>query len=409
MDPAENTPNPTSTGFDTTHRPSFSVEEVPAPAETPATHEPLPPVVPEVPVSEAAVVETVPQMPPQAPPVVSPTPTAPSLPQFNNVMAKPHPVRKLLFLIPAVLLVATIYFVARITGNNYTMREPAPTILPTAEPTATPTPTSTPPAVKTYKNEEMLVQFSIPDDFAVILEEPTSVSFGRSDTELFVVRTDEFTNYDEEDETSEYIVGGREAVMLNLTEEGSVPVKVVQTIDEPKYEFVMYPENAELEEELVAILDSVVFLVDTTNWKTFDNSTFNYQIKYPPEWSLAENTDEEGIHAAKSEISKDANNKTLNNLVIQTSSNLTNAALTASEIVSSTRTLSGWSNPPKIELRKLGGGDAQVIQGELTGKWRAYVVIWYKNTVIQMTWDDNVNKLEQQTFDNILASFEFTN
>ena len=115
------------------------------------------------------------------------------------------------------------------------------------------------------------------------------------------------------------------------------------------------------------------------------------------------------MHTEKSEISKDPANKTVNNLVLQTSSNVANAALTASEIVSSTRTLSGWSDPPKIELKKLGGGDAQVIQGELTGKWRAYVVIWYKNTVIQMTWDDDVGKGEQQVFDNMLASFEFTN
>jgi hypothetical protein len=85
------------------------------------------------------------------------------------------------------------------------------------------------------------------------------------------------------------------------------------------------------------------------------------------------------------------------------------AAFTASQIVSSTRTLSGWKDSPKIELKKLGGGDAQVIQGELSGKWRAYVVIWYKNTVIQMTWEDEIARPDQQIFDNMLASFELTN
>lgn len=395
--PEDSVAAPVSGGFDTTHRPDLRVEEVPASTVAPTSS---PTAAPGVPASPAPVVETVPQVPPQA---------LASQP-INNVLVKPHPARKLLFLVPAVLLVATIYFVAKFTGNSYTLRapEPTPTLFATEAPSPTPSPTPALVAVKTYKNEDLLIQFDIPENFKVILEKPASASFGRDDTELFVVRTDEFTNYDE-DETSQYSVGGREAVMFNLAAAGGVAAKVVQTTGEPKYEFVMYPEDAQQQEELMAILESVVFLVDTKNWKTFDNTTFNYRIKYPPEWTVTAERDEEGEYSKKSEISKDANNKTINNLVIQTSSNLVNAALTASEIVSSTRTLSGWSKPPKIELKKIGGGDAQVIQGQLAGKWRAYVVIWYKNTVIQMTWDDNVNKAEQQTFDNILASFEFTN
>jgi hypothetical protein len=131
-------------------------------------------------------------------------------------------------------------------------------------------------------------------------------------------------------------------------------------------------------------------------------------LKYPQTWTLSATQDKDGKYSARSEISR-GEEQTVNNLIIQTSNNVANAALTASEIISSTRTLSGWSKPPTIELKRLGGGDAQVIQGELSGKWRAYIVIWYKNTVIQMTWDDDVVQSQQQIFENILASFEFTN
>src|SRR3989344_1205752 len=370
-------------GFDTSHRPNLSVEEVPAQEITPTVE-----VVPQ-PVAEAPVVEIVP------PPPSSSSP---------NVMVKHHPLRKLLFLIPAVLLVATIYFVARVTGNNYTMRAPAPTITPlVTEALVVAAPTPTPVPTKLYKNIYLLVQMTIPEDYEVLDEKENSVSIGEDNTELLTIYPEKpgFTDFTEA-EVEEIRVGGKDAVKASFDDQWQI------VVNELIINF--FVDSPEKEEEFQKIIDSIIFLVDTSGWQTFENTTFNYTIKYPSEWTLtAEKDEKEGIYANKSEISRDASNKTVNNLVIQTSSNLTNAALTASEIISSTRTLSGWSNPPKIELKKLGGGDAQVIQGELTGKWRAYVVIWYKNTVIQMTWDDNVDKGEQQVFDNMLASFEFTN
>ncbi len=376
-----------STGFDTTHRPNFSVEEVPNP---PVTTEPVPePLIPTVvetpPAPEPAVVEIVPQT------LIS---------KSNNFSVREHPLRALLFLIPAVLLVATIYFVARVTGNNYTMREPEPAVtLAPVESPAPPSPTPSPSPVKTYKNEDLLIQMSIPDTYEVLKEDKKTISLGRLDREIVLVSVDSDTDYDAE-EGEKITVGGKEAVRLD---------NLIYVTEEPNYQFSLFAEDEQEDEEIEKIIASIIFLVDTSGWQTFENTTFNYNIKYPPEWTLNALTNKDGVHTEKSEISKDPANKTVNNLVLQTSSNVANAALTASEIVSSTRTLSGWSDPPKIELKKLGGGDAQVIQGELTGKWRAYVVIWYKNTVIQMTWDDDVGKGEQQVFDNMLASFEFTN
>lgn len=427
-------------------RPSFGVEEVPEENfQSPVVSEAPPPIeMGSSPVQNSSepqtVVETIPLIPhvevdsPPAPehldlhaqtlstPTPSPAPTGESLapveapsaitnlpPSDHNVIGKSNPLRKFLFLIPAVLLVATIYFVAKFTGRDFTMRAPAPiaTPLPISAPEESPMPTPIAKKTKSYKNEDMLIEMMVPEEYQVLSEDSESVSFGKDDTEVLIVRMDEFTNYDDEDQTIEVVVGGKEAVEFTLEDEGSVPVRIVQTLDEPRYEFVMFLENSVLSVDFQEILDSVVFLVDTSNWETFENSTFSYAIKYPPTWD--ENTpSSDGKLGNKTEISKNAQDKSLNTLVIQTSSNLDNAALTASEIVSSTRTLSGWTNPPRIELKKLGGGDAQVIQGELSGKWRAYVVIWYKNSVVQMTWDDASTRPEQQVFESMLSSFEFT-
>ena len=396
-------------------RRGYTVEEVPDNATQEVPQQPQPQAQPvpqqfsqapahnpwEQNAPEAPTVEPQPAQPPQ---FVQPPPSIPNSPH------KSHKLRKLLFLIPAILLVATIFFVAKFSGNNYTVRQPE--VIATPEPTETtptPVPTPTPNPTKAYKSEELLIQMQIPEDYQILSEDENEVSMGRADTELFVVRTDEFANFDEEDETSETTIGGKEAVMLMIPDEGSVPVKIVQTIDEPRYEFVLFLENAELEVEFSKILESVIFLVDTSSWETFENSAYNYKIKHPPEWEATTQLTDRGEPTGRSEIVKNPEDKSINSLTILTNTNVDNAALTASEIISSTRTLSGWSSPPKFELRKLGGGDAQIIQGELTGKWRVYVVIWYKNIVIQMTWDDKVEQSEQQVFDNILSSFEFTN
>lgn len=416
-------------------RPQFGVEEIPS-SDTgkPVVSEAPPPI--DISESTSTVVETVPPIPflefdkppeaqqmpnmvaeaPPSPPVPGPVPSnVPPVsssnlpPNGHNVMGKTHPLRKLLFLVPAVLVVVTIFAVAKFTGNKFTMREPepvptvAPTDAPVVEATASPRPTET----KKYTNKSMFIEMMVPKDYEILFEDDKSVSFGRNDAEILVVRTDEFTNYDDEDKAYDVLVGGRDGVELTLENESSSPIRIVQTTETPKYEFVMYLEDTELSLEFQKILDSVNFLVDTSEWVTF-NSTFGYKISYPASWIESTQVSTQGLVSSTTQISKDAEKNSLNTLVVKVSTNEANAALVASEIISSTRTLSGWTKPPKIELKKLGGGDAQVIQGELSGKWRGYVVVWYKNTVVQMIWDDSPKQPYQQVFEEMLASFEFT-
>lgn len=387
----------------------WSVEEIPSVP---------PPISPEetIPASIATeqpvVVETIPPLanvaPPAMPASVPPVNITP--PQVENIMpsnippgghnvhGKPHPIKKLLFLIPAVLLVATIFFVAKFTGNNYTMREPAPIVSPEPSlPAATLVPTPTPIPTKVYKSDELLIQMEIPQTYEVLSENKDEIKFGKENREILIVSRGD-TDYTKE-EAEEITIGGKDAVKF---------ANIVYVTESPNYQFASFAENDLEKNEVDKIYNSVIFLIDTSDWETFDNATFGYSIKYPPNWEENTQMSNENTLSNTTEISKAPNNKTLNTLVIQTSPEEENAALTASQIVSSSRTLSGWARPPKIELKKLGGGDAQVIQGELSGKWRAYVVIWYKNTVIQMTWDDEVTKGEDQVFQNMLASFEFT-
>jgi len=384
----------------------WSVEEIPTP--TPEVQPITVETIPQMPNVETSVTST-PEVaqPPEVPPNLVPPPqienTIPASnipPGGHNVHGRQHPAKKFLFLIPAVLLVATIFFVAKFTGNNYTMRQPAPYTSP--EPTLTPaTPAPTPTAIPTrvYRNDELLIQMEIPEDYEILSETKDDVKMGRSDREILILSRQGDTDYREE-EGEKVTIGGKEAVKF---------ANIIYITEAPNYQFATFTESEAEAKEVDAIFDSTVFLVDTSDWETFDNTTFGYTIKYPPTWEENTETSNESKLSNKTEISKDPDNKSLNNLTIQTSSEVENAALTASQIISSSRTLSGWASPPRIELKKLGGGDAQVIQGELSGKWRAYVVIWYKNTVIQMTWDDKVTKGEDQVFQNMLASFEFTN
>lgn len=371
------------------------MEELP-PENPPPTEAISPPQEVSFSATSTAAQQPAPPMPISTQPLAQIPPREPLAP--HNFTLRQHPTRALLFLIPAVLLIATIYLVAKFTGNSYTMREPAP--LPTLSvlPTATPIPTPTLAPTKTYKNEDLLVQMSIPEGYDVLSEDEKTISLGKAGREILLVSRQRDTDYQDE-ETEEVTVGGKKAVKFS---------NIIYLTEEPNYQLSVFAENKAEEAEVQKIIDSIIFLVDTSDWETFENTTFNYQIKYPSGWTLSA-PEKDGEFSEKTEISKNPSDKTVNNLVIQSSSGLQNAAFTASEIVSSTRTLSGWNGSPKIELKKLGGGDAQVISGELSGKWRVYVVIWYKNTVIQMTWDDATTKGDQQIFDNILASFEFTN
>ena len=385
------------TPIDTNRRPRFSVEEVsdtsvvgvvnqiPDQAQAnPSQEFSAQPSVPEASALETArpfsdevqntqsnppITTEVQSSPPQSP--VLPT-TAPQVVKKNNFSVREHPLRTFLFLIPALLIIATIYLVAKFTGNNYTLREPEPTFFPspTAEPTLTPTPTPapTPNPSKKYKNESLLIMLEMPADYEVLSESKNSVSLGRGEREILVITK-----------------AGKE------------------------YDYSKFAANENEEEEIEKIIESIVVLIDTSDWKTFENKTFGYVLRYPSDWTLNAPQNKDGIYTARSEITKNMSDKSVNNLVIETTANVGNAAFTASEIASSTRTLSGWKGQPKTELKRLGGGDAQVIQGELSGKWRAYVVVWYKNTVVQMTWDDFPNRPQEQVFENILASFEFKN
>lgn len=360
----------------------------------------IPPIAPVVPITN----------PGPPPSMVPPVSTSNLPPNGHSVMGKTHTYRKFLFLIPAVALIATIYFVAKLSGNSYGVRAPEAVVIPqnVIEEEIQPTPIPRPKQTKKYINEDLLIELSVPEDYILDTESSESASFSLKGNIVFMVRNNELTNYDAEDNPQDVLVGGREGVRVSLPDEGSVPVVIVQTKDKPIYEFVAYLDENVSEDELGKILESVVFLVDSSDWKTYDNTTYGYKINYPPDW--AESTaiiGKDGL-SPKTDIGRNPADRSLNNLVIQTSTNQANAALTASDIISSTRTLSGWSSPPKIELRKLGGGDAQIIQGELSGKWRAYVVIWYKNSVIQMTWDDTPGKPYQKYFEKMLETFEFT-
>lgn len=310
---------------------------------------------------------------------------------------------KLLFLIPAVLLIATIAIVAYLAGDNYSVRQPeTPAIVPIEEPSLeSPEAPVNPvvPTTKEYINESMLIKMNVPADFDVLVENSDFVSMGIGNIELLAVRQN--FQYEAGENAEEVVLGASPAVRFQLSENGT-PVNVVQS-EEKGIELAFYPEEASDLSDFDAILSSLIFLLDTSSWETFENQAHSYNLLHPATWSVVE------VSPSRSEVRRDVSETNFHNLIIEVSSGVANAGLTASEIVSSTRAISGWKQAPKVELRTMGAANAQIISGELAGRWQAYVVIWYRTTVVQMTWTDTLEQLERQTFDNILASFEFTN
>jgi len=162
------------------------------------------------------------------------------------------------------------------------------------------------------------------------------------------------------------------------------------------YKILIRDEDSNLAFE--KIKQTIKFLNDnpTENWISYKNVVNNFGFLYPPSFNLND-TNENEINLTNNEL----------NLVIKFENNLENAQLTATEIANSIKNLSGWKNIPQIDLRTINDATAQLIQGEKDNKWKIYVVIWHKNNIIQMAWEDGLNKANQEDFDLLFSTLGF--
>lgn len=142
----------------------------------------------------------------------------------------------------------------------------------------------------------------------------------------------------------------------------------------------------------------------TVNWDEY-RSTAGYRISYPPEWTLISAEERGGSNV--SEIRKNVTETKLHNLAIKMTDNVSNAGLSASEIITSLQGLSGWVERPNVEFRVIGGEVAHILQGEYEGVWKVNVVVWRGTSLVEMTWQDQLGQPENTTFEGLLSTFSF--
>lgn len=392
-------------------RPRFEVTEVssPTPAPTPSPAQPVAPI------------------PSPNPPV--PAPQQP--PKQPNSPHREHPIKKLYFLIPAVIIVASIAIFAYFSRTDYVQREiPNPDIkqeIPTPSPAAV----EDKPVKDLYFSTKSY-SFSYPNTLSVYSCGDTvyisQTSTSDQDVELGVehlcknlskaqvVALIEKKNQSVDETKYEILgseplsVGGVDTEKVEYKADSGSNFYVQAEFEDNFYLFTL--TNAEYETDFSNILGSMKFIPDLTrDWESYDNSTNGYILSYPKDWEIEQVYTKDSDKKKKSPdiiIRKDPNEKTLQNLTIKVTSNSQNAPLLASDTISSTKYLLGWATTPTSEFRQIDGADAASIKGIFNGNWEVYTVVWFQNTVVEMTWVDGKDRAYDQVIEEILNNFKFT-
>jgi hypothetical protein len=361
--------------------------------------------------------------------VIPPVPPAAPLSTTISNNSPHHQARwkKYSFIIPAVLLVLTIVIVGVVAQKYF-----SPKLTPTPTPTATPeliqaTPLPTPKVVvkaKTYVNTTLAFSFEYPGEFVLgecgkeiyvfgsVATESATLCESTASAAIKIYTQDtplEIAEGEGRPDEEAIIIGERDGVRQDLVKgEGTYISRAVVVKNNITYIFALIDDK--YEKEFEDLIKTVEFIDDnpTAGWTTYRNAAFFYKLEYPPEWiaSQSAQTRLKNPNLDYIEISKNLEDKSKHSLVIETEKNVKNAQLKANDIVSSTRNLVGWKSQPTVDVRNIGGGTAQVMQGVFDNNWQVYVVIWYKNRITQITWKDTIGRELQKTIDLVLSSFD---
>lgn len=346
---------------------------------------------------------------------VAPPPDLPD-PEHPQVIVHGRPFyTKFMFLIPAILVV-TVIMGASLLGQKYfsqTAPTPAPTPIPTLLP-ASPRATLMPVVKnKIYNNSTYQFTFKYPELYLIHDCDDGVKIFSRT-TQI-------------ENPTTLCSQEPLGAVNLQITDESVLPNLENATKESIKLDFVegdlykldgkfylsfQYKEKyyllsvlSERDQDLATtIQNSFKFTSDiTTDWPEYAVAEYGFIVKYPPEWKF------EDKGGGKFEIVKNSGQADLHRIVIEAQNNLENANLTASQIISSTRNLAGWADPPSVDIQNIGGGTAQVLQGQFGEYWHTFMAIWRQKLLVQLFYNDTLSQSEARVFAGILSTFRFTN
>jgi len=151
-----------------------------------------------------------------------------------------------------------------------------------------------------------------------------------------------------------------------------------------------------------SVLATFQFFDDiTANWSEHRSAYF--YLKYPSNWTLSPSTSDDGLTT----ISQDPAQPKLHVFSLDFSSGNATAELSANQLIDSAKAQTGWTESPQTDLRSIGGGTAQVLQGHFNNYWHTVVVIWYKDQLAQISWYDTLDRSQADVFDGLLSSFIF--
>jgi hypothetical protein len=151
----------------------------------------------------------------------------------------------------------------------------------------------------------------------------------------------------------------------------------------------------------------------TSGWNTYRNIHNNYQIKYPQDWYAWPPPDAGNLETySGGNIRKDANVYPLHDIQIISYES------SSEETFNSERSLAEnweWIGSTNSSSLTINGNQAWYIHGVLKAEsdsdtlyWRQYVQIQTPTHLHTFTWNDSTDKSESHIFDQIIATFEFT-
>lgn len=341
-----------------------------------------------------------------------------SFPQSNHPHRE-HKLKKFLFLVPALLIILAIAIAAYFMRNDFVQRPPEIINENQTETLASPTPIPSE-APKNplvfYSNTNF--KFSYPSELKLYECEGTIYFFLGEEVSDFcsslvggvikISSSGSAYNKNAIDILSEeeILVSGFTTSRVEFRASEGSNIFVELPFKDNFYLFeLLDPQH---ENEFNKILGTFELIYDKTEgWQEYENSQAGYSLKYPPNWILKADLNDEGEIISPNFTLSKSENTTLQTLDVKFTIGATNAARTASEIISSSRSLSGWDEAPISEFREIGGANATVIKGSFKGVWNTFVVVWYRSTVVEMIWQDSLEKEFEETVELILASFSF--
>ncbi len=303
------------------------------------------------------------------------------------------------FIIPALLIIMVIVagaiFIPQYLAslNKEDVVIPEPTLVP-----ATPLPTpDISPRTRNYLNVDKKITFDYLSSFTLV---------ECSDKVIFAaVKPENIEGFCESEKgVLEIIVSTRE---IEVPEGYEQFENIVRIDSEQKDNFLLITLFDNKYEQLYRKITETIQFIDpdlTKGWERYISSS-GYNISYPKEWTLMAAEDRE--NSKVTEIRKSVTETNLHNLAIKMTPNVTNAGLSASEIISSLQGLSGWKERPSVEFRVLDGEIAQIIAGEYENVWKTNVVVWKGSSLVEMTWQDEAHQPERLIFEGLLSTFSF--